>query len=167
MAGFSRRIPTYQDAFPSSSVSFVAPSEVSEDVQLQHPFLAAGARFQETVQENVIGALGVPSADFNVVPPGRYWWVPFWHARHNAAAARDILFEIIAPNLGNIVVIHNSRNTFGSPISANVDLTIPRPILVPSGWTLSAATSGIGAGEFITTRLCRVEYPLAESPPPF
>lgn len=168
MAAFSRRVKGFQDVFPSSRAEFTQPTDVSETVQLTHPFLAAGTRFDEMQTERVLGTLGVAFANFPIVPADRYWYVPWWHIRHNDPAAKRLEWFLEEKNFGNLVVIHSTiQEGNGAVIAANIDVGAPRPVLVPPGWRIVAGAAGIAAGQFITTICGRIEYPLAEQPPPY
>jgi len=168
VAAFSRRVAGFQDVFPSSSSEFAHASQVSEDVQLTHPFLAAGTRFQEFATELALGLAGVPVANHDVVPEGRYWYVPVWHVRHDDPAARVISWELEHFATTTSFVIESTRQQGASnPIGANTDLGLRRPILIPPGFRAVGAVNTLAAGEFVTSRLIRVEYPLAENPPPY
>jgi len=165
MSRFSRRVPTYQDAFPSSDASFVHPADVSEDVQLTHPFLAPGARMQEVQRERVIGSLGVAQAIFPTVPDNRYWYVPFWDIRHDDPVIRNVQWILEEPQAIQQVVIEATFLLSG--VTANDDVSLSRTILIPPGWRAIAATETIAAGQFVTSNLMRIEYPLSEHPPPY
>jgi len=168
VAAFSRRVASFQDVFPSSSSSFAHASEVSEDVQLTHPFLAAGTRFLEFVIEVANGAAGVPVANHAVVPLDRYWYVPVWHVNHDDPAARVISWEMEHFDSTTSIVIESTRQQGASnPIGANTNLGLRRPVLIPPGFRAVGAVNTLAAGEFVNSTLIRVEYPLGENPPPF
>jgi len=168
VSAFSRRVPTFQDVFPSSDASFVQPSEVGETVELTHPFLAAGARFRETQVETITGAVGVSTLFFPAVPDDRFWYVPFWFANHTDPATQETTFVMQEPNTGLFIRFWGSTNVeLLNLLAANREIGTNRAILVPPRFTPVVEFSGMAAGAFGSSRLVRIEYPLAENPPPF
>ncbi len=168
MASFARRVPGLQDVFPSSSSSFAHPTEVSESVTLTHPFLAAGVRFRESVLERVVGIADVPSANLPLVPEGFYWYVAAWSISHSDATARQLTWELEDRDFGNLVVVEStSQMGNGGNHAAFTRLGLRRPILIMPGLRGVAGANAMAGGGQITTLMLRVEYPLAEQPPPY
>jgi len=168
VASFSRRVPGLQDVFPSSGVSAAQPTEVSESVTLTHPFLAAGTRFEEMVLERVIGAVDIAFANLPIVPEGRYWYVPAWSISHSDGTARQLTWELEERDMGNFIVLESTGQMGnGGNHAAQTRLGLRRPILIGPGWRGVAGANAMAGGGFITTLMLRVEYPLAEQPPPY
>jgi len=167
VGGFSRSLlRQIREVFPASDVSVNNPADVSDDVQFAADYLPGTLRLDRMQHVNVLGALGSVIVDLPVVPDDRYWYVPMSQGFHNDPIGRSISVFIRNDNLGVVGMLINSVFVVsGGSIPQNVQFGPARSFIVPAGWRVRAAASGMGAGAQLTWSATFLELPVMEKCP--
>jgi len=192
VSGFAKVAAGLQRLFPSSGRAVARPQELSEIVQLVHPFPSQAAdlqraqRFQFVSTNSVVPTLviapapgldpaaGTPSADSESFDEWIYGDVTHNSAAGTAAridiALRDVvggitrvgLYQWDAQTAGNAQFI--PLFPIGVQFAGAFNAPMIRPLLVPPGWTVFAIGNTQAVAYQFTLNVVIVRRPLADIP---
>jgi len=167
MGGFSRSLlKQIRQVFPASDSSVNNPADVSDDVQFVADYLPPNLRLDRMSHESVLGDPNVLVVDLSVVPAERYWYVETAHVFHNGTGSQLLSIFIRNDNLGVAGLISSTRFVAdGSGVDLNVLFPAHRAFLVPSGWRVRGAVSGLAAGARLDVSASFLELPVMEKSP--
>lgn len=192
MSRFSRAHPTLQDVFPSSGREQPRPNEVSEFVQLVHPFPGRGFSYLDTKVTGLNTATALaPSRDFSLQPGevldldvvaqrrlDRYTEIVGGDISHDSATARLVQLFLISQSgiafaiarwaaFATIAVAGSASGfepLFLATASAGERLNPTRPVIIPPGYRLRVVGDTAAAAYQITLTAHYVVHPFAEGP---
>ncbi len=192
MGRFTRRLRGLQSLFPSSDAVATQPSELSEHVNLVHPWPGRGIGLENVRLSELLSAPSVtpsrafnPATDFGAnVQAGEWIEIIAGDVSHDSVTARVVQLFLRSPNNINVIVarwtgflsgLTNGQASGFEPlfgqrqmepavaVSSDVHLP-PWPLIVPPGWSLLFQGDTAGAVWTITVNLVFAVHALVESP---
>lgn len=152
--------------FNIAGAEMAAPTELTDSVQLTYDVFggsSATGTLLSLKEEQVAAAAGVRVAASSAVPAGFYRWVHAIFVFHNEAVNHTVSIVLSLSNAlgGGGAVMSNATvsNTQG------LGATVPRNIVIPSGYFLRGEIDALGAGNVLTLVYEFLELPVGTPSP--
>lgn len=170
MSNFARRDPPLDRVFPSSQAPGQGPNELTENVQLVHPWPGRGHRLDQQVYKSYTSAAALtPQLDTPAVPLGDYWEIMSLNLFHSSGDDQTLYLSIVDPT-SNLLIVGRADAQGGGLIpiqctdSVARGIMTPTPLFVPGLWHIRVVGSLGLAVYTVGVRGIFLEHRLAEEP---